>query len=80
MLRPVQTKPGQLPESEIVRMVEVSVAEDDAHDLFEYIHQISGIGESGGGAMWLGRTISATRYTLPDDVADEETQGDDIGD
>lgn len=65
MLRPVQTKPGRLPESEMVRMVEVIVPEDDAHDLFEYIHETAGIGEPGGGAMWLGRAISATAYTLP---------------
>ena len=74
MLRPVRTRPGRLPESEMVRMVEIIVPADEAHELFEHIHEIAGIGEASGGAMWLSRTISATRYTLPDDVADEEMQ------
>ncbi len=78
MLRPLQTKPGRLPESEMVRMVKVVVPEDEAHDLFEYIHEIAGIGEPGGGAMWLGRAISATTYTLPADVPDEETHANDV--
>ena len=73
MLRPVQTKPGRLPESEMVRMVEVIVPEDEAHEVFEHIHEIAGIGGPGGGAMWLGRAISATAYRLPTDVPDEES-------
>ena len=73
MLHPSQTKPGRLPESEMVRMVEVIVPETQAHELFEYIHELAGIGESGGGAMWLSRAMSATAYLLPTDVPDEET-------
>jgi hypothetical protein len=78
MLRPVQTKPGRLPESEMVRMVDVIVPEGEAYELLEYIHEIAGIGEPGGGAMWLGRAISATAYTLPTDVPDEETHANDV--
>jgi len=64
-------KSGRLPESELVRMVSVIVPHADVHELFEYIHDLAGIGESGGGAMWLGQALTASRYTLPGDMPEE---------
>jgi len=73
ILRQSLAKPGRLPESELVRMVGVIVPDAEVYELFEYIHELAGIGKSGGGAMWLGPAISSTRYTLPDDVPEEAT-------
>ena len=72
ILRQCQTKPGRLPESELVRMVSVIVPDADVYELFEYIHKLGGIGEPGNGVIWLGPALTATRYTLPDDIPGEE--------
>ena len=71
ILRRTLSKRGRLPESELVRMVGVIVPDTEVYDMFEYIHELAGIGKPGGGVMWLGRSLSATRYTLPDDVPEE---------
>ncbi len=65
MLRPSQAKPGRLPESELARMVEVIVPDGEAGDLFDWIHDVARIDRPGGGAIWMGKTISATQYELP---------------
>ncbi len=64
-------RPGKLPESELVRMVEVVVPESEARDLFAFIFDVAGIDRPGGGIMWMGRRVSATPYVLPSDVPDE---------
>lgn len=64
MLRRGVTSPGKLPESEPVRMVEVIVPDADAHEVFDYLHEIAGVGEPGGGAIWLGQGVSATHYSV----------------
>jgi hypothetical protein len=71
MLRPSQSKPGKLPESELARMLEVVVTEQDAENIFIYLHQNAGIDKPGGGVIWIGQTISTTHYILPDNVTDE---------
>lgn len=71
ILRHSQAKSGRLPESELVRRVEVVAPDFEIEQLFEYIHGIAGIGKRGGGVMWLGPAITATRYTLPEDVPEE---------
>jgi nitrogen regulatory protein PII len=73
ILRQSLAKPGRLPESELVRMVGVIVPDAEVYELFEYIHELVGIGKSGGGVMWLGPAITSTHYTLPDDVPEETT-------
>lgn len=67
MLRPSQAKPGRLPESELARMVEVVVPDHEATDLFTWIHGVAQIDRPGGGIIWMGKTISATKYELPSD-------------
>ena len=62
---------GKLPPSELVRMVSVIVPDSEAKDLFEFIYEKANIGREGGGGVWMGMPISATRYTLPSDVPDE---------
>ena len=66
-----KAKRGRLPESELVRRVDVVTEDVEIDQLFEYIHGIAGIGKRGGGVMWLGPVITATRYTLPEDVPEE---------
>jgi len=65
MLRPGQAKPGRLPESELARMVEVVVPDDEAGDLFAWIHDAAQIDKPGGGVIWMGKTISSTKCELP---------------
>ena len=71
MLRSSVAKGGRLPESELVRKVDIMVADTDVYEMFEYIHELAGIGKPGGGMMWLGTAITSSRYTLPEDVPDE---------
>ncbi len=71
MLRPSEAKPGKLPESELVRVVEIIVPESDATELFVYIFNTARIDRSGGGIMWMGQRILSTNYVLGSDVPDE---------
>ena len=71
ILHRTKAKSGRLPESELVRRVEVVVPDEGIDQLFEYIHGVAGIGKQGGGVMWLGPALTATRYTLPEDVPEE---------
>jgi len=71
MLRPSEAKAGKLPESELVRLVEVVVPEADSEEMFKYIFDTAGINKVGGGIMWMGLQISSTRYVLGSDVPDE---------
>ena len=73
MLRPSEAKGGKLPESELVRLVEVVVPEADSEETFKYIFDTAGINKIGGGIMWMGLQISSTRYVLGSDVPDEGT-------
>jgi len=71
ILRQSLAKTGRLPESELVRRVEVIVPDADVYETFDYIYELAGIGEPGGGVMWLSPAISASLYSLPCDVPDE---------
>ena len=71
ILRQSVAKRGRLPESELVRMVRITVPDTDIYEMFEYIHELAGIGKHGGGVMWLGPALRSTLYTLPDDVPNE---------
>ncbi len=71
ILRPCEAKPGKLPESELVRMVEIIVPESDAEELFTYVFDAAEINRAGGGIMWMGEQIMSTQYELGNDVPDE---------
>ena len=73
ILRSSVAKGGRLPESELVRKVDVMVPDTEVYEMFEYIHELAGIGKPGGGMMWLGTAITSSRYTLPENVPDEAT-------
>jgi len=72
VLRSSLARRGRLPESEIVRKVEIIVPNTGVYEIFEYIYELAGIGKPGGGVMWLGQAIKSSRYTLPEDVPEEE--------
>jgi nitrogen regulatory protein PII len=71
ILRQSLTKSGRLPESELVRKVEVIVPDQNVYEIFEYIYEFAGIGEPGGGLMWLGQAVSSSIFTLPVDMPEE---------
>jgi hypothetical protein len=73
MLRPGETKPGELPESELVRMVEIIAPEAQARDIFAYAFEVAEIGRPGGGVIWMGESILSTRYDLGSEIPDEAT-------
>jgi hypothetical protein len=75
MLRPRETKPGKLPESELVRMVEIIVPDEDATELFAYIFEKAEIDRLGGGIIWMSEPILSTRYDLGTQVPDELVLG-----
>lgn len=75
MLRPSEAKRGKLPESELVRLVEIIVPEEDSQEIFNYIFDNAGINNAGGGIMWMGRQILSTLYVLGSDVPDEAAEG-----
>lgn len=71
VLRDSLTKRGRLPESELVRKVDIIVPDSGIYEMFEYIHELAGIGKPGGGVMWLGPAVKSSRYTLPENVPEE---------
>jgi len=71
MVRQSLTRQGNLPESELVRVVDIIAPDDNIYELFNYIYELVGIGKPGGGTMWIGSAINATPYSLPDNVPDE---------
>jgi hypothetical protein len=74
MLRPSEAKGDKLPESELVRLLEVIVPEEDSQETFQYIFDNAKINNAGGGIMWMGRQILSTLYVLGSDVPDEAAE------
>ena len=74
VLQSVKSKPDQLPESTLVRKVEIAVSENEADALFDYIYEIAGIGQKGGGAIFMGPLINVTPFQLPEGVPDEKSR------
>ena len=64
---------GKLPPSELVRLVKVVVPDSEAHDLFEFIYEKARIDREGGGGVWMGMPVSATRFRLPSNVPEERS-------
>ncbi len=73
VLQSAKSKHDRLPEATLVRKVEVAVAEDEADALFDYIYEKAGIGQKGGGVIFMGPLINMTTFELPEGVPDEKT-------
>jgi nitrogen regulatory protein PII len=71
ILRQSLAKRGKLPESELVRMVDIIVPDEQVYEVFNDIYELAEIGKPGGGLMWIGPVIEATLYTLPSDVPEK---------
>ncbi|QBY02974.1 hypothetical protein E2K93_00680 [Thalassotalea sp. HSM 43] len=72
-LAEVKTKQGKLPESELVKILFITCAEEQAKDIFDFIFWFAEVDKPGRGVVWQQRITSCTPYELPTDVADEET-------
>jgi hypothetical protein len=70
-LREAKTKKGRLPQSTLVRMVNCLVPVTEAETLFEFIYEKAGIGQPGGGMLFMGKPVMATPFSLPKDVLEE---------
>jgi len=73
VLQSVESKRDQLPIPNLVRKVEIVVSENEADALFDYIYEIAGIGQKGGGVLFMGPLISVTPFELPEGVPDEKS-------
>ncbi len=66
VLRETLAKKGRLPESALVRMVNVVVLVTEAESLLAYIYEKARIGRPGGGMLLLGKPVISTPFTIPD--------------
>jgi hypothetical protein len=64
-------KPGKLPESVFVKLLQIRVPEASAAAVFDYVYTTAGIGRPNGGLMVLSQTIQSTPFRLPEDLPDE---------
>lgn len=64
-------KPGKLPQSVFVKLLQISVPEAAAAAVFDYVYATAGIGRPNGGLMVLSQTIQSTPFRLPEDLPDE---------
>ena len=74
VLESLKSKHGKLPQSKMVRKVEVVVADDEADALFDYIYDKAGIGQKGGGTLFMGPLIDMTPFDLPAGLPDEKAR------
>ena len=74
VLQSVKSKHDQLPEPTLVKKVEVAVSENEADALFDYIYERAGIGQKGGGTIFMGPLINVTPFELPEGVPDERSR------
>lgn len=72
ILTGVKFKHGEIPKTVMMRMVSVVVDEEQADQVFDYICEKANIGRPGGGMVTMSGSVTATSYSLPDRVPDEE--------
>ena len=72
ILAGVKFKHGEIPKTVMMRMVSVVVDEEQADQVFDYICEKANIGRPGGGMVTMSGSVTATSYSLPDGVPDEE--------
>ena len=65
-------KSGETPENVMVRMVSVVVDEEQADQVFDYICEKANIGRPGAGVLTMRGGVTASPYSLPEGVPDEE--------
>ena len=72
ILSGAKLKHGETPKNVMLKMVSVVVDEEQADQVFDYIYEKANIGRPGGGMVTMSGSVTATSYSLPDGVPDEE--------
>ena len=72
MLAGEKPKYGEIPENIMMRMVSVVVDEEQADQVFDYIYEKANIGRPGAGVLTMSGGVTASLYSLPAGVPDEE--------
>jgi len=72
ILSGAKLKHGEIPQNVMLRMVSVVVDEEQADQVFDYICEKANIGRPGGGMVMMSGSVTATPYSLPDGVPDED--------
>jgi hypothetical protein len=72
ILAGAKLKYGEVPEDVMVRMVSVVVDEGRADQVFDYIYEKANIDRPGGGVVTMSGSVTASSYSLPEGVPDEE--------
>lgn len=71
MLQDVKTKRGKLPPSQLARLVQVIVTEDEADAVFDFLFETAELARPGRGIVWQGPLLGCTPFALPEGLADE---------
>jgi len=71
VLRKTKTRRNKLPEPELMRLVTIVVAADQADTLFAHLYERAEIHRPGGGALLMMPLIRATPFALPQDLASD---------
>lgn len=71
VLEDAKTRPGELPEPGLVKIVRIVVEANRADELFDYVYTTAKIGRPGGGTVFVGGEIGASPFSLPEGLPDE---------
>lgn len=74
-LQASKSQRGKLPEPTLYRILTIIVAEAEADDVFDFVHEKAGIGQPGRGVLVQTTILGATRYVMPDDAPEEAYKG-----
>ncbi len=72
-LQTVKIRRGKLPEATFYRMLSVIVSEQQAEEVFDFIYDKAGMGQSGSSMILQISLSGATAYSVPSDIMDENT-------
>ena len=65
-------KKRKLPPSLLVKLINISVDEDQADAVFDFIYQRAGLDKPGRGTMWQMSLLGCSPFVLPEGVPNEE--------
>lgn len=72
VLTEAKTRSGNLPESAIVRIVQIVVIAEQADEIFDYVYHKARIGRHGGGVIYQSEDLTASPFYLPEGLPNEE--------
>ena len=71
MLARVASKRGKLPPSQLARLVQVIVNEDEADAVFDFLFETAEMDKPGRGIILQGPLLGCTAFALPEGIPDE---------